>query len=169
MVDRLIGKIAAFRIFAIVAPAGPLNAVPFGRGQIGPLDPRPLLPAQDRDVAGTHDLAEAHRIHRPRRLHSELEIGPARYLRPGQRRTVGHQRRRGVEAHRPLPDRRQRAAMAGEQPQRVVRHARSRPQQDDRDRLMRNLVIARRQLPATGGDEAQTPVLDLQPAAIEPH
>ena len=85
------------------------------------------------------------------------------------RRTVRHQRRRSVKTHGPLPDCGKRAAVPRQETKRVMGHARPRPQQDDGNRLMWNLIISRHQIAASCSDETQASVLDFESPPIEPH
>ncbi len=58
--------------------------------------------------------------------------------------------------------------MPRQKPQRVMGHARPRAQKDDRNRLVRDLISASREIGSSSGDEAQAAILNLETAALEP-
>src|SRR5690606_27472484 len=74
----------------------------------------------------------------------------------------------GVEADRPFANGRKGAAVACQKAQCIVRDARTRPKQDNRKGLVRNLIIAGTQLTSAGGYETQASVFDLEAPPVQP-
>lgn len=58
--------------------------------------------------------------------------------------------------------------MSREQAKCVMGNAGPGPEENNGNRLMRNLVIARREITATSGHEPQAAVFDFQPPPIQP-
>ena len=58
--------------------------------------------------------------------------------------------------------------MASKQAERVVSDARSRTEQDDGNRLVRNLVVSGREVTVANGHESQTAVLYAKSSPVKP-
>jgi hypothetical protein len=90
-----------------------------------------LVAAQHRDLAMRQHLAQPPGVHLAGdRDARAFGVGPAADLAAGEVRLVRHQRRRGVASHPVLADGRQRGAVTGQQPQRIVGHRAAGTEQD---------------------------------------
>ena len=90
-------------------------------------------------------LAQAQRVHMACHTDAAARVAPQLGLAAGHVRSVGQQGRCGVAAHAVFAHGGQQGAVARQQAQRVVGDAAARPEQDHGNRLVRDLVDARRQ------------------------
>ena len=113
-------------------------------------------------------LAEAPGEHPPGDAGAGLGVGPEPRLAAGEPALVRPEGLGRVEPRAALADRDQGGAVAGQEPERVVGHAAARADQDRREGLERDRVVAGAEGRRGGRLEAQGAILDIEPAALEP-
>jgi hypothetical protein len=97
-----------------------------------------------------------------------LGIGPESRLAAGEPALVRPEGLCGVEPGATLADREQCRAVTGQEPEGVMRHAAARADQDRREHLERDGIVAAVEGRRGCRLEAERTVLDVEPAALEP-